>query len=625
MLEEKLVRFVLAIAAFVVAAAMIVLGIAQRTIFLPPAAVSYEVSTDDDLAFTVIDGETMTALPGKQSVTATGSDTVFVAYARTGDITAWLGDEPYNTISFNDDKTELVSKKHEAKPAEPDPDQTETPAPDATETPDPEATDDAAASETEADDERTAPNPAGSDLWLMENIEEDAVIAPMNIPKGVSVLVASDGAHAAPSQLKLTWPSDNSTPWAGPLIVGGIIMIIVGLILYLLGINHLRRSRGPRRKGIDDGRKKGLLGRGPRPRALTGSQKSGRGRLRMVAVPLVLVGAISLSGCSQAFWPDFTPDPRLETTATPTPTADGEELPEPAVSVPQLERIMAQVSSVATEADSARDSDLAATRFAGAALTERQTNYDIREKISDYAAPEPIPASPLTISLPKATDTWPRTVITMVKDEDPTVAPTSVVLEQKTPRDNYKVVYTQRLEPDAVVPQLAPASVGAAGIPADSAWLTMPPGELASAYADVVAKGDESEFASKFDVSNDTLIDAIASDRDTKKSELPDTATISFATKAGDSAPVSLATLNSGAIVSVSMLEVETVKPKQEGALIKIKGTTMAALAGLDETAKGIESTYSDQLLFYVPPADSEGKITLLGFSQGLLSATELK
>ncbi|WP_167131547.1 hypothetical protein [Paramicrobacterium chengjingii] len=612
-------RFVLAIAAFVVAAAMIVLGIAQRTVFLPPAAVSYEVSIDNDLAFTVIDGETMTALPGKQSVTATGSDTVFVAYARTGDIKAWLGDEPYNTISFNKDTTRLVSKKHEAQATDTDPQATETPAPDA---PD----DETDAAEKEGDEETTAPNPAGSDLWLMENIEKDAVIAPMNIPEGVSVLVASDGAQAAPSHLKLTWPSDNSTPWAGPLIVGGIIMIIVGLVLYLLGINHLRRSRGPRRKGIDDGRKKRFLGRGARPRALTGSQKSGRGRLRMIAVPIVLVGAISLSGCSQAFWPDFTPDPSLETSATPTATPEtGEELPEPAVSIPQLERIMAQVSAVATEADSARDSDLAATRFAGAALTERQTNYDIREKISDYAAPAPIPASPLTISLPKATDTWPRTVITMVKDEDPTVAPTSVVLEQETPRDNYKVVYTQRLEPDAVVPQLAPASVGAAGIPADSAWLTMPPQDVAAAYADVVAKGEESEFASKFDVSNDTLIDAIASDRDTKKSELPDTATISFATKAGESEPVSLATLNSGAIVSVSMLEVETVKPKQEGALIKIEGTTMAALAGLDETAKGIESTYSDQLLFYVPPADSEGKITLLGFSQGLLSATELK
>ncbi|GAB2513704.1 hypothetical protein [Paramicrobacterium agarici] len=609
-------RFVLAIAAFVAAAAMIVLGIAQRTVFLPPAAVSYDVTVPGDAAFTVIDGETMTALPGKQSVTATGSDTVFVAYGRTGDVTAWLGDEAYNTITFNDDKTELVATTHEA--TEPEPDATATPDPEATETPEPEATDD-------TNEQDAGPNPAGSDLWLMENIEEEAVIAPMNIPEGVSVLIASDGTHPAPSQLKLTWPSDNSTPWAGPLIVGGIIMIIVGLILYLLGINHLRRSRGPRRKGIDQGRKRGILGRGSRPRALTAGKGAGRGRLRMAVVPVVLVGAISLSGCSQAFWPDFTPDPRLSETPTPTATADDEELPPPSVSVPQLERIMADVSAVATEADSARDADLAATRFAGAALKERTANYKIREKISDYSAPAPIPAAPLTISLPKATETWPRTVIAMVKDEDPTVAPTSVVLRQETPRDNYKVVYTQRLEPDAVVPQLAPASVGAASIPADSAWLTMAPGEVAAAYADIVAKGDESEFASKFDVSNDTLISAIASDRETKKKELPDTATISFSTTAGDAKPVSLATLNSGALVAVNMHEVETVKPKEDGALIKIEGTTMAALAGLDETAKGIESTYSDQLLFYVPPADSEAKITLLGFSQGLLSATELK
>ncbi|MCW4459355.1 hypothetical protein [Microbacterium sp. MPKO10] len=615
-------RFVLAIAAFVVAAAMIVLGIAQRTVFLPPAAVSYEVTVPGDAAFTVIDGGTMTALPGKQSVTATGSDTVFVAYGRTSDVKAWLGDEPFNTISFNEDTSKLVVASHTPEPSEPE----------TTETPDPKATDDPDADKTDAEaddadaknaDEEAGPNPKGSDLWLMENVEEEAVIAPMNIPSDVSVLIASDGTQPAPETVKLTWPSDNSTPWAGPLIVGGIVMIIVGLVLYLLGINHLRRSRGPRRKGIDQGRKKGILGRGSRPRALTTGKSTKR--LRMIAVPVVLVGAISLSGCSQAFWPDFTPDPRLSSTPTPTATPDGDELPAPAVSVPQLERIMADISAVATEADSARDSDLAATRFAGAALSERETNYKIREKISDYGAPAAIPAAPLTISLPKATDTWPRTVIAMVKDEDPTVAPTSVVLEQKTPRENYKVVYTQRLEPDAVVPQLAPASVGAASIPADSAWLTMPPGDVASAYADVVAKGDDSEYASMFDTSNDTLIEAIASDRSAKKEELPDTGTISFSTKAGDAEPIALATLNSGALVAVNMLEIETAKPKEDGAEIKIDGTTMSALTGLEKTTKGIEATYSDQLLFYVPPADSEGKITLLGFSQGPLSATELK
>ncbi|WP_437584756.1 hypothetical protein ACSAGD_05680 [Paramicrobacterium sp. CJ85] len=610
-------RFVLAIAAFVVAAAMIVLGIAQRTVFLPPAAVSYEVDIKNDLPFTVIDGATMTELPGKQSVTATGSDDVFVAYGRTADVTAWLGDEAYNTISFSKDGTKLVSKEH--RPDTSAKEKTDTPAPEETANPDDED-----ATEDDAEEETTGPNPEGSDLWLMENIEKDAVIAPMSIPDDISVLIASDGTKPAPSHVKLTWPSDNSTPWAGPLIVGGILMIIVGLVLYLLGINHIRRSRGPRRKGIEQGRKRRRLAPARARKAIT-SKRVALKRARAAVIPVMLVGALGLTGCSQAFWPDFTPDEQASSTPTPTATAEGEALPSPAVTVPQLEAIMADVSAVATEADSARDADLAATRFGGAALQERTVNYKIREKMSDYPAPASIPASPLTISLPKATDTWPRTVIAMIKDEDPTVAPTSVVLQQESPRDNYKVMYTQQLEPDAVVPELAPASVGAAEIPPDSAWLTIAPGQLAAAYADVVEKGDKSEFAGKFDLEKDSLLQAISADRKKKQEELPDTATISFATKAGDAEPLSLATLNSGAIVAVNISEVETVKPKQDGALIKIPGTTMSVLAGLDETAKGIEATYSDQLLFYVPPADSDAKISLLGFSQGIVSASELK
>lgn len=610
-------RFVLAIAAFVVAAAMIVLGIAQRTVFLPPAAVSYEVDIKNDLPFTVIDGATMTELPGKQSVTATGSDDVFVAYGRTADVTAWLGDEAYNTISFSKDGTKLVSKEH--RPDTSAKEKTETPAPEETANPDDED-----AAEDDAEEETTGPNPEGSDLWLMENIEKDAVIAPMSIPDDISVLIASDGTKPAPSHVRLTWPSDNSTPWAGPLIVGGILMIIVGLVLYLLGINHIRRSRGPRRKGIEQGRKRRRLAPARARKAIT-SKRVALKRARAAVIPVMLVGALGLTGCSQAFWPDFTPDEQASSTPTPTATAEGEALPSPAVTVPQLEAIMADVSAVATEADSARDADLAATRFGGAALQERTVNYKIREKMSDYPAPAAIPASPLTISLPKATDTWPRTVIAMIKDEDPTVAPTSVVLQQESPRDNYKVMYTQQLEPDAVVPELAPASVGAAEIPPDSAWLTIAPGQLAAAYADVVEKGDKSEFAGKFDLEKDSLLQAISADRKKKQEELPDTATISFATKAGDAEPLSLATLNSGAIVAVNISEVETVKPKQDGALIKIPGTTMSVLAGLDETAKGIEATYSDQLLFYVPPADSDAKISLLGFSQGIVSASELK
>ncbi|MCU1420437.1 MAG: hypothetical protein JWN36_88, partial [Microbacteriaceae bacterium] len=47
-------------------------------------------------------------------------------------------------------------------------------------------------------------------------------------------------------------------------------------------------------------------------------------------------------------------------------------------------------------------------------------------------------------------------------------------------------------------------------------------------------------------------------------------------------------------------------------------------LLGLSSTTKGTTAVYSDQLLFYVPRADSKMKVTLLGFASGLVSAKEL-
>jgi hypothetical protein len=74
----------------------------------------------------------------------------------------------------------------------------------------------------------------------------------------------------------------------------------------------------------------------------------------------------------------------------------------------------------------------------------------------------------------------------------------------------------------------------------------------------------------------------------------------------------------------VSLNETETVKPVASGATVSPEGASKA-LSGVSATAKGIRSTYGEQLLFHVPAAGSTDKIVLLGFSQGLIASAELK
>ena len=102
-------RFVLAIVAFVVAAVMIAVGIAQRTVFAPPSQVSVSTTVKGDPRYVVIDGSVLNSHVGQQTLTVAGAapkDQV-VAYGRTADVTAWLGDQTYAKISYDKAKVAL--------------------------------------------------------------------------------------------------------------------------------------------------------------------------------------------------------------------------------------------------------------------------------------------------------------------------------------------------------------------------------------------------------------------------------------------------------------------------------------------------------------------------------------
>jgi hypothetical protein len=474
-------------------------------------------------------------------------------------------------------------------------------------------------------------NPTGSDLWLEEFTAEKSLTTTINVPEGISVIVASDGTSPAPKNITLTWPVDNSTPWAGPLIVGGGVVLLIGVGLYLWALLHLRRSHGPRRN-VPRGPRMPKLPRPPRPKAIKASQITGPRRSitrsLLAVVPVVLVSGLALSGCSADFWPKGAPTvgPTITSAADATSApAAAKDVAPPAVTVPQLERIMRKIAVLAKDADATLNADTIATRFTGPALAGRLANYKIRAAIGDYPAPPAMPASPLKLTLPQQTSSWPRVVLSIVQNpDDATVAPTAVVMRQETARSNYRVGYAMQLEAAAKVPDVAPATIGAPIIPPDSNFLLMSPDEVAAAYADVLMQGEASPSYGLFESEGDTFRTQVGVEKkNEKKAALPTTASIEFGAAAGSGRTVALATNDSGAIVTVNLTETETVKPVDAGATVSPEGASKA-LSGVSATAKGIQSSYGDQLLFHVPAAGSKDKIVLLGFAQGLISSAEL-
>lgn len=603
-------RFVWAVAAFVLAAVMIGAGIAQRTIFQGPETETAAIAVSEEAPYLLIDGSVLNERPGAQTLRAQGDGDVFAAYGRTADMTAWLADTPYNVATLDEQgevQTELVL-----------PEDT-TPA-------------DVAAGDEAAGDAAAPRSPIGSDLWLDEFQQSDILIAPLQLPSEMSVLVAADGASAAPSNVSVSWPIANSTPWAGPLIVIGGILMAIGVTLYILGIRHARRSRGPRRKGlpldatqpidlaVEQG-DKGVISSAPSSRRAVTS-----GRRGFVVIPAVAVSALLFTGCSADAWPELGPTP------TPTPTAsviapEGQQAP--AVTKAQAERILARIASTVADADEQRDVELAGTRLEGAALATRATNYELRGAIKDFDASSPILTKPLKIVLPQAFDSWPRSFMVVADDQESKTS-SIMVLSQADAWSPYKLSYTGSLEASTLMPDLAPAYIGATRVSPESDFLVMAPQDVAAAYSDIINKGEDSEFYGMFEAEGDQLRESIAADRASRLKDFNETATntasMKFSSAPGEHEPFALATLESGAIVAVNINETDTVKPTASQAVIKLpKNPSVRALAGAEQSSKGFTATFTDQVFFYVPGQGSSEKIRLLGYSSDILDAKVIK
>ncbi|TWX40395.1 hypothetical protein ES689_02740 [Frigoribacterium sp. ACAM 257] len=600
-------RFIIAVVVVVLAALMVGLGFAQRTVFAPPSSVSSSVSTSaSEATVTVVPAAALHGRDGRQAVSIDGADTVFAATGRTSDVLGWVGDADYNLVEWDADASELTAR-------------------------------------TVSGDETTVPDPADSDLWYDQYTGSPLTFS-LDAPDDVSLVVVSDGTAPAPADLAVTWPLSTATPTAGPLIVGGLVTLLVGVLLYIWAIVHHRRTRGPRRTSSDGSRPK--MRRPSRRRALragtpesidaSGSSGTRRGRTRrsVAVVPVLLVGSLALAGCSSDYWPAPAEGAGASSSATATPTATAtagadseDEAPSvqpPVVTVAQAERIVQRISAVASQADGALDAALAETRFTGPALQQRQAAYVIRAKDAAAAGPLAVPAGDVTLTLPQQSDTWPRTLFTVVQDADATKAPVALTLLQESARDPYKVEYVQSLEAQATLPTVAPATIGAARLAPDVKLLTLRPDQLAEAYGDILRNGDESQWAAQFQGEGDTLRDKIGKAyKDAKRTALPTTASIDFSSTPVEDDAVAFATNDAGALVSVALNEVETVKPTAEGASVEPQGV-VKSLLGLDTSKKGIEATYGVQLLFQVPPVGSDDKIVLLGFSQALIQAKEL-
>ena len=572
-------RFLIAAALLVVSLAMLLLGFAQRTIWAPPASVSMSVDYVPNSPFTLIPHSTLALHAGKPSVTVSGSPAgAFISSGREADVTAFIGKTGASHIKLTAKKNELTSEPAIGNGA--------------------------------------GFSPLGLDIWRDQSTGSLDASLSTSTAQDAAVLIASNGFKMAPSKVQIVWPIAHDWTWTNILMASGLAFLIAASVLLIWHFGERRRKRGPRRRlpkapsGPKYKARRKAKFAPARGRRAAGRRSISRGAM---VVPATFATVALLSGCAVG-------QPRIA--ASPTPSATAVEVPPPVVTNAQLKRILADVAIEAKAADASNDKKLLAPRFTGPALSLRSVHYYLRSKSNTIAALPAIVDKPLSFSLPSASNTWPRSIMAVTDEPGDAALPQLIVMQQKSPRENYQVWYTVRLMPGAKIPAVPAAENGAIPVDSKSLFLKVPPLSLPAAYGDLINKGESSLSAQLFDIRNDEFYKQVSNSQVEQVKNLKN-GKISFTHKLGDANVIGLSTSQAGALVAVYMTDTYLIRPTKVGTAVGVSGQEALILGGNGST-KGVRSIYGNMLLFFVPALSEESKIRLIGVTQGLVSVRSL-
>lgn len=563
-------RFLIAATLFLVSISFLLLGLAQRTIWAPPPVFALNLVGQESQPYLVIPAEALALMPGEVTITATSSGPVFLASGRDTDVLAWVGGTSHSSVQASTDNSSLI------------------------------VSEDIGSSDFVS--------PAGSDLWVSEISTESQGALTIPADQDLSVLIASNGLDPAPNRVRVSWPIENSTTVSDIFLSVGLGLLVLAIFFNVLALGKMIRNRGPRRKLPK-------APQGPRYKPKNkGYDLPARGRRsasnNFALIPISIGMVLVLGGCQSAQLPESNPTPSESATISIVDEIQA------ALNEDQVKRILADIQAVVAEADASRETGLLETRVEGPALLSREANYLLRSKSPDVLPLPAISTSVVSITMISKTEEWPRALLVVTGGGDE--LPQTLVIQQLSPRESYKLSYNMALLPGAEFPDVAAASQGAIPVEVDSQFLKVSPLNLVVAYGDLINNGPSSEFFGLFDVERDAFYEQIAQTQRNQTESL-DEATTAFSHALGDFNVVSLATSDSGALVALMMVDTWEIRPSVRNSAVTVSGDELLLL-GVAGSTRGISTRYGNMLLFYVPLASSDQKIRLLGATQSLLS-----
>ncbi|QDG64664.1 hypothetical protein [Pseudarthrobacter sp. NIBRBAC000502771] len=543
-------------------------GIGQRTIWAPSETFTASAPAGAAAApLTVIDQKLRTLHGGTVKINIQGDGNFLLASGRPDDVDAWVGKTAHNTINGVSEDGKSLSVEH-------------------------------------ADGEGTAPNPAGSDLWVSSENASGELEYTWTPPADGdwSLLLAADGTKPAPANISMTFPNDTSTPWAVPLMVIGSILILGGIVLALLSA---RRKDG---EGGDSGFARRARARKAQGQAPSSSSSS---RVTMVAAGVAAAVLAGSGAAAQAASPSPQPS---GSASSPAKEASGS----PVLLDAQFRRILEQVSSATDAGDAAKDAAKLTDRVAGPELEVRTQNYKIRSQVASYEPRMPVRSTKLLTTVVTSGRDWPRSVLAVTQG-DGNVVPQILTLVQQSPRENYKLMETTPLQPGTTFPNISRGGTETLAA-SDKSGLLYSGEEAMSGLADRLTSAD-SPFKDKLTEgeSSPYIADTLSYQAEVVKAG--ENGNFSFTHKVVPESTVVFRTSDGGALVLGRINFGFEGTPKAAGDKLSI-GDDAAALAGGKETTTGMVLNFAESMAVYVPPAGSTDPMKLVAATRGLVGAS---
>jgi hypothetical protein len=562
-------RFKTAVALVLLGLLTLLAGIGQKTIWAPSETFTASApSGTAEAPLTVIDQKLRTQQGGTVKINVQGGANFLLAVGRPDDVAAWVGQTAHNTVTGITEKKDALVVEHAAGDA-------------------------------------TAPNPAGSDLWVSTESANGELEYSWTPPADGewSLLLASDGTQPAPASISMTFPNDTSTPWAVPLMVIGGLLILAGIALAILSAR--------KRDGEGDGRGS-LFARRARAKAEVNSGS----RLGMVSGSMitaaVTAAVVAGTGLAANAATPPAPAPTTEPAAAPATPAS------PVLLDAQFRRILEQVSSATDAGDGAKDAAKLADRVGGTELEVRTQNYKIRSQVGTYEARMPVRSTKLLTTVVTSDRSWPRSVLAVTQG-DGNVVPQLLTLVQPSAREIYKLTETTPLQPGTTFPAID--RTGTDTLAANNKEGLLYSGEEALAgLADRLSNPDSS-FKDKVveGASSPYIADTLSYQAEVVASGA--NGNFAFTHKVVPESTVVFRTADGGALVMGRINFGFDGTPKASGDKLTI-GDDAAALAGGKETITGMVLNFAESMAVYVPAAGSTDPIRLVAATRGLVGAS---